>query len=109
MEINSRSYYIYPNDYCIIGPGIYHEQKVNSLNPIIKHSFRIGYTFLHMPEGFFPNEEDNMIIDIFKGIDFFVASDSYNNFELSYEMWNELKSKQIGYYSKMQTLFLILL
>lgn len=105
VEIKDRHFDIFPNSYYIIGPGIYHEQNLDPENPVGKYAFRMECKFSGAPEDFFPTEENSRIIETFKSIEFFSAEDSRNNLALMYEIRTELLHQQIGYYSRIQTLF----
>lgn len=105
LKIKGKSSSISPNSYCIIAPGIYHEQNVDPANPIGKYCFRMEYKLQGMPEDFFPVEENSTILDILKRIEFFSSEDIHNNLSLIYEIRNELINQQIGYYSRIQALF----
>lgn len=105
VEIKDKHFDIYPNSYYIIAPGIYHEQIPDPENPVGKYAFRMECKFSNVQEDFFPVEENTRIIDILKSIEFFSAEDNHNNLALMYEIRTELLNQQIGYYSRIQTLF----
>jgi len=109
IEISDKTWNISPNSYYIVGPSIYHEQKVNALNPISKYSFRIDYSILNTAEDFFPAEEGIKIVEAFKNVMFYTAEDNHNNLSLIYEVCNELQNQWVGYYSRIQSIFVQLI
>lgn len=105
VEINGEKHNLFPNSYYIVGPNIYHEQKVDSSNSISKYSFRMDYYMLETADNFFPAEEGSRVAEVFKNIVFYSAEDISNNLLLMYEIRNELQNQWIGYYSRIQSLF----
>jgi len=105
VEVNGQSFGISPNVYYIIAPGVYHQQRLNSENILGKYSFRMECKFANTREDFFPAEESSRITEIFKSIHFFSTEDVHNNLSLLFEIRSELLDQQIGYYSRIQTLF----
>ncbi len=105
LEIDGIKWDIYTGRYYLIGPGKYHEQKIESVNPIKKYSFRIEHMTLSEIEDFFPIEENTLLEEVFKNVVIYCSEITNNNLSIMSEIRNELQNKYIGYYSKVQSLF----
>lgn len=104
VEIRGKEHPVFPNSYYIVGPNIYHEQKVDASNPISKYSFRMDYSISNTADDFFSTEEGARVAEIFKNIVFFSAEDINNNLSIMYEVRSELQNQWVGYYTRIQSL-----
>jgi AraC-like DNA-binding protein len=109
LEVEGKEWNILAGNYCIIGPNVHHKQNIDESIPIIKYTLRIEYNNSYISQDFFPIEESCEIENVFKNIKFFISRNSHNNVSLVYEIINELRNQQVGYYTKVYSLFSLLI
>ncbi|HOJ11701.1 MAG TPA: AraC family transcriptional regulator [Clostridiales bacterium] len=129
VYINNSEYKVYPGCYFIVNSGVYHKQLQDNNNPIHKHCFKFEYKYQsHLADSFFPEEESKRIADILNQLDYFISTqnivndttnhinnlqsfshDSSNNsgkiISLIHDIQEELSSKKVGFYARIQCLF----
>lgn len=106
LLIDNNVIELYPNSYFIIGPGIYHSIWQDDKNPLLKYHIKFSYTTVKDGNSFFPESETSDIYEILSKIRFAYLNDTLNSVLLIKQIRSELESKAIGYYSKMQCLFI---
>lgn len=105
LYVDGKVFEITPNEYYIIGPGIYHMFRQDPENPISKFQIKFDYTVLKSEDDFFPRREVQDIISVLSDLSYFFSEDKYYNISLIYEIHRELEMQPIGYYAKIQCLF----
>lgn len=98
--IDGTKYSVSAGNFYLTGPGVYHEQISDNIEPMLEYCMNFDYKILISPstaEGLI-KEEIEGIVDILKDTTFYYGKDEYFSMELIERGFKELQSKQLGYY-----------
>ena len=109
LMIGNKEVDLFPNNVFIIGPEIYHSIWQDDQNPLLKYNIRFTYSTTRDSDSFFPENEVSWIKEALSDIRFVYLSDTQNIISLLQNILSELDNKEIGYYAKIQSLFIQIL
>jgi AraC-like DNA-binding protein len=110
IVVDNKELQIHPDTYYIIAPNVYHEQRINTKDHVHKYMFFIDYQIFKTENSIYPEEEEERnILDAFKSIRFFSQKGIKDHLFLLNEIRKELQNLQVGYYSRVQSIFKLLL
>ncbi len=90
------------NQFCIIGPGVYHDQ--NASGAVRKVSLSIERVKKTSAEEYFPLEEDLLVSKELSSIQLAIGTDDGTILGLIHDIQTELSAKRFGYYAALQAL-----
>ena len=99
-----------PGTYFLIGPGIYHAHKFQEgdLQPGT-YCLRFDFETAGTADPFSPIQESREIARLLSGLKYFHAEDVYGSIALIREIHHEFDSGQLGYFARIQSLFVQIL
>lgn len=111
LHIGSVEETIVPGTTMLIGPGVYHSIRVQPDNPIRRYLIQFTFVEAVSDVNVFQLQESREILDIFSGIEYKLFNDG--NMELAFrtieEIYREMDTRLVGFYSQIQSLFTQLL
>ena len=119
VHINNNEYKVKPGCYFVVNAGVYHKQLQDENNPIHKYCFKFEYKYRpHLADNFFPDEESRKIAGILDRLEYYIAgcegdtgamNDRTDNsgkmITLIHGIQEELLTREIGFYARVQCLF----
>lgn len=109
MNINGHEIRIHPDSYLVIAPNVYHYHYADTKDPILKCTFLMDLKVLNSQDDFYPKEEGIRLQNALDSITFFSHSDATNHMKIIDSIRDELCNQQVGYYSRLQSFFNILI
>ncbi len=100
LYTNNKAYVLKDNSFYITGPQVYHMQKSHDNNPMSEYCINFEFKETSVDTA----SEWNKIIKRFINTDFFISDNASDSIKLFDEIFNELKSKQVGYFEKVKML-----
>lgn len=107
--ISDRHFELMPKTFYLIRPNIYHKQIEYPSDPIYKYCFRFNYKIVknkQMEDNF---NQANNILTVLNNPRYCCSSNSQSILKDILDIHNELYSKPLGYYAKVQALFVQLI
>lgn len=102
--INGIEQEVKPGFFYLTGPGIYHKQIPDEIEPMVEYCMNFDYKTVSFPSNteMIPIKESESLVRLLKESKFYCGKDEYANSELIERALRELKDKEIGYYSSIK-------
>lgn len=107
LTANGHTFPIEPGTFYLTGPGVYHEQLSDALDPMCEYAFEFEFHFADkLPSRYFcpPSGELEGLRSALINTRFWLGRDTYETWRLAAAMLDELEIKLIGYYTLLQNL-----
>jgi YesN/AraC family two-component response regulator len=108
ITVEDKTYLLSPNSFCIIAPGVHHVVKPGSDSETKLANFRFSYSEIKKyPDYLHETQKKEMveIKDTLTGIRYSFIDNACEIMLLIDQVYSEIFSKSLGYYSKIQSLF----
>jgi len=107
LRIMNKEYKITPGTLYLTGPGMYHEQIADSIDPMCEYCINFEFSILNNKKSnsdLYLKTEVDSILNILRNTNFWFGNDTFSSIELFEKLILELENKHIGYYLFIQAL-----
>lgn len=99
-----------PGSYYIVRSGVYHMQKGSAKDPLHRYSCKFDYNIKNNAGNFYSEEEIKSFVYLLSNIQFYHCGNASGQIgDIIYEIQSELVNENMGYYTKVQYLFSLLM
>jgi AraC-like DNA-binding protein len=107
LHVMGNTFKIEPGTFYITGPGIFHEQKADNIDPMCEYCINFEVNILkkknNKTELYIQNEIDE-ILNIILNTNFWFGKDVFSSVNLFTDIIFNLENRMLGYYSYIQNL-----
>lgn len=106
LKVNHKTYKIVPGTFYLTGPGVFHEQIADEMNPMSE--FCLNFEFRRRKKasvtGYYNKEEIDSIALLLEKNSFWFGEDKFNACSFFERIFSELDGYSLGHYSSLQNL-----
>lgn len=109
LFVEQQEVKIEPNSIHFIGPNVYHSIKHNKDDPITRFYIQFTYQETRERESYFPPSETKQMTSILTDVKYFQFTETSLLQQLVDEVKREFSQQSLGYYSSIQSLFMLMI
>jgi AraC-like DNA-binding protein len=98
--LNNKEYLLEKGSFYVTGPGILHKQFADSEEAMVEYGMKFDMNISEEPANY-PLEEYKEVIRLLSDRNIFVTEDRNNIEQLFEVMFDEIRNKKVGYYSRL--------
>lgn len=104
LRINQNKYDIVPGTFYLTGPGVYHEQATDKIDPMTEYCINFDYNVKksNSSKDSTPSQEIDMLVQALGEFNFWFGHDENANMELFERIYDELNTQLVGYYTSVR-------